>query len=126
MDTEAQLAATLKDAAISYRNKTLVPEIVPRLYGQLMTEPVILQVVEPFVAQSSEHLPPDTRELVETKLKSYASKALNLMSDYPNVHQANGTSFLTQDNADALLTLFVNEVYAHFAPDPLLNSRDLS
>lgn len=119
-----QLADILVKDAVSYRNGMLVTEIVPQLVGQPIDERVVRQMVEPYIAQVNPHLPAKIQQMVRSRFEKYAPKALERMRVNLHMHQADESGLVSQDNADAILTIFVNEACAPL--DLGLYSRDLT
>ncbi|MBU6490542.1 hypothetical protein KGQ25_00010 [Patescibacteria group bacterium] len=119
-----QLARVLKDRAYSYRNRRLAPGIVPRLRGLPITEQVVRQVIEPFVTLIGPYLSDETRREVRRKSEEYACKTLARIRSSTHPRHAEDMGFLTQENADVLLTGFVNSICAPL--DSALHARDLS
>ena len=118
-----QLAHVLTNNAKLYRNGKLATEIVPRLVGQPITELEVRQVVEPYIVQINPYLPAETQQMVRTRFEQYAPKALERLKVNSHMHQADESGLMSQNNADAILTIFVNETCAPL--DLALYSRDL-
>jgi len=105
----------LVENARSYRNKELILEIVPRLGGQIITEWNARQIIEPYIEQVIHNLPSEFAlafgKMMKSKLKIFAPSVMEIVygdrHKYLVTHTADKTSRVTQNNADAILTVFV-------------------
>ena len=118
-----QLADVLTGNAKSYRNGKLANEIVPQLIGQPINEQTVRQMVEPYITQVNSHLPAETQQMVRSRFETYAPKALERVRVNSHMHHADESGLVLQANADAILTIFVNEACAPL--DLALYAQDL-
>lgn len=107
-----QLANILTDNAKLFRNGKLVTEILPQLVGHQIDEQVVRQVVEPYIAQVNPLLPTDIQQKVRSHFEKYAPNAMERVRVNSHMHRADESGLVSQDNVDAILTIFVNEVCA--------------
>lgn len=118
-----QLSIFLVENAISYRNSIIAIRIIPHLKGRPLTEKIIRYVIEPYIAQVNSSLPTSIKKLIWNRFEEFLSNVREDMLRNSHMHSATDCNFLTQESADALLTLFINKVY--LPGDLGLQAKDL-
>lgn len=104
-----EFADILTNTARLYRNGELALDILPKLIGQAIDEKIVRQIIEPYIALILPQVSVDTRQMVINRFERYAPRALMHLHINTHMHHADASGLVSQENADAILTMFVNE-----------------
>lgn len=105
----SQLANLLKEVAISYRNETFIPDLLPHLQGENLEDEVIEMILQPFVeaAIATKDLFYSSVQKLKTGLDAFVPRAMELLWMNPTLHNADDSGKVNEQNADALIVVFV-------------------
>lgn len=106
-----------------YRNGLLSTDVVPELTGQMITEELVKKLLDPFLVAIKPMLDTKLQAKLISRLEEFAPLALDCMYENPDMHEGDETCLLNQNNADAILTMFLSIVCKPLIFD--LNSKDL-
>jgi hypothetical protein len=109
-----ELADLMSAEAKVYRNGTLKNAILPTLEGKNITAGNIKKLLEPYVIKVLKKITaPETRELVETRFKTFQRNGLRRIRLNDHMHNFDKKGrIINQDAADALLVGYVNDAVA--------------
>lgn len=106
--------------ATFYRAEKLI-KLVPLFNGRIIDGDIIKEIINPFLDKIHPMLDERTYNKLSLKLDKFIPEANDLMFIYSYMHRGDNTGILSQNNADALLAMFLH--YCYNIPD--LHSNDL-
>lgn len=107
---QEEFFADLISEATFFRNEKLI-KIVPLFEGKIIDEDIIKKIIDPFLEKIKPMLDDKTYKKLNSKLSQFIPEACDLMFIYSHIHRGDNTRILNQNNADALLTVFLHFCY---------------
>jgi hypothetical protein len=118
-----ELAKFLVNEAKTYNQGTLSRKVVPSLIGKEINIQTILLIIDPFIITIKPKMEKNDWNNLNSKLGEFIVVAFDQVSINPDMHEGDGTNLINQNNAEAVLTMFISFVCQPLDLD--LNSKDL-
>ena len=106
-----------------YRNKELIPIILPGLLGKQIDSALVVKLIAPFVAEVAPKLDNSALQKLLRGLAEFVPDAMESVKRNNHMNTANGSGILDEEHAEALLVSFVN--IACMPCDLALYTRDI-